>query len=54
MAMMDVPLNSWLLFGHAPRYFPDTEVVTRFGNGRLHRYTYPTPDARPGLTGPGA
>jgi fatty-acyl-CoA synthase len=39
MAMMDTPLNSWLLFGHAPRYFPDTEVVTYFA-GRQHRYTY--------------
>ncbi len=40
MAMMDIPLNTWLLFGHAPRYFPDTEVVTRFADGRMHRYTY--------------
>ncbi|MFJ3338942.1 long-chain fatty acid--CoA ligase [Streptomyces sp. NPDC086766] len=40
MAMMNTPLNTWLLFGHAPRYFPDTEVVTRFPDGRVHRYTY--------------
>jgi fatty-acyl-CoA synthase len=40
MAMMETPLNTWLLFGHAPRYFPDTEVVTRLADGRVHRYTY--------------
>jgi fatty-acyl-CoA synthase len=40
MAMMDIPLNTWLLFGHAHRYFPDTELVTRFSDGRVHRYTY--------------
>ena len=40
MAMMETPLNTWLLFGHAPRYFADTEVVTRFPDGRVHRYTY--------------
>jgi fatty-acyl-CoA synthase len=40
MAMMDVPLNSWLLFGHAARHFADTEVVTRRENGDVHRYTY--------------
>ncbi|MCX4452087.1 long-chain fatty acid--CoA ligase [Streptomyces sp. NBC_01340] len=40
MAMMETPLNTWLLFGHAPRYFPDTEVVTRLPDGRVHRYTY--------------
>jgi fatty-acyl-CoA synthase len=40
MAMMDTPLNSWLLFGHGPRHFPDTEVVTRFPDGSVHRYTY--------------
>lgn len=40
MAMMDAPLNSWLLFGHAPRYFHDTEVVSRLADGRVHRYTY--------------
>ncbi|MFC7220210.1 long-chain-fatty-acid--CoA ligase [Streptomyces polyrhachis] len=40
MAMMDTPLNAWLLFPHAPRYFRDTEVVTRFPDGLVHRYTY--------------
>lgn len=40
MAMMETPLNTWLLFGHAPRYFADTEVVTRLPDGRVHRYTY--------------
>jgi len=40
MAMMDVELNSWLLFEHAPRHFASTEVVTRFDGGRVHRYTY--------------
>jgi fatty-acyl-CoA synthase len=40
MAMMDVPLNAWLLFGHAGRHFADAEVVTRRGPGDVHRYTY--------------
>ena len=40
MAMMDVPLNAWLLFGHAARHFADTEVVTRGEPGDIHRYTY--------------
>jgi fatty-acyl-CoA synthase len=40
MAMMDVPLNAWLLFGHASRHFADTEVVTRRESGDVHRYTY--------------
>jgi len=40
MSMMDVPLNAWLLFGHADRHFGDTEVVTRRGPGDVHRYTY--------------
>lgn len=40
MAMMDVPLNAWLLFGHAARHFADTEVVTRRDPGEVHRYTY--------------
>jgi fatty-acyl-CoA synthase len=38
--MTDVPLNSWLLFGHAARHFAGTEVVTRLGPGNVHRYTY--------------
>ena len=31
MAMMDVQLNAWLLFEHAPRHFGTTEVVTHLG-----------------------
>jgi fatty-acyl-CoA synthase len=38
--MMDVPLNAWLLFDHAPRHFADVEVVTRFESGEVHRTTY--------------
>jgi len=40
MAMMDVPLTSWLLFSHASTHFAGTEVVTRLGTGDVHRYTY--------------
>ncbi|HUO48128.1 MAG TPA: long-chain fatty acid--CoA ligase [Acidimicrobiales bacterium] len=40
MAMMETPLNAWMLFGHAPRYFADTEVVTRTVSGERHAYTY--------------
>ncbi len=40
MAMMDVPLNSWMLFSHAERYFGDTPIVTQVAPGRRHRYTY--------------
>ena len=40
MAMMDVQLNSWLLFEHAPRHFGTTEVVTHLGPEGVHRYTY--------------
>jgi fatty-acyl-CoA synthase len=40
MAMMDVPLNSWLLFSHAATHFGRTQVVTRLGPGDVHRYTY--------------
>jgi acyl-CoA synthetase (AMP-forming)/AMP-acid ligase II len=40
MAMMDVPLNAWLLFGHASRHFADTEVVTCREPGDVHRYRY--------------
>jgi fatty-acyl-CoA synthase len=40
MAMMDTPLNTWLLFGHAPRYFHDTEIVSYLPDGGLHRCTY--------------
>ena len=38
--MMDVELNSWLMFEHAPRYAPDAEIVSRLPSGLLHRYTY--------------
>ncbi|MBA2805973.1 hypothetical protein E0500_000415 [Streptomyces sp. KM273126] len=37
MAMTDTPPNTWLLFDHAPCCFPDTEVVTRFLGGCVHR-----------------
>ena len=40
MAMMDTPLNSWLLFDHAERHNGATEVVTLLEPGRMHRYTY--------------
>ena len=40
MAMMDVPLGTWLLFANAARHFAHTEVVTRVQDGSLHRYTF--------------
>jgi fatty-acyl-CoA synthase len=40
MAMMDLPLNSWMLFNHAGRYFGATEVVTQVSAQERHRYTY--------------
>jgi acyl-CoA synthetase (AMP-forming)/AMP-acid ligase II len=40
MAMMDVQLNSWLIFDHAPRYAAQTEVVSQIAPGQVHRYTY--------------
>ena len=40
MAMMDVQLNSWLLFRHAVRHHGEVEVVTRFSGGGTHRYRY--------------
>jgi fatty-acyl-CoA synthase len=40
MAMMDIPLNSWLLFEHAERHHGSTEIVTRLPSGSTHRYTY--------------
>src|SRR5258708_10883797 len=40
MAMMDTPLNSWLLFDHTQRHHGATEVVTLLEPGRIHRYTY--------------
>src|SRR3954447_1702970 len=38
--MMDIPLNVWMLFEHAPRHFADTEVVTLVERRKPHRYTY--------------
>jgi fatty-acyl-CoA synthase len=38
--MMDVELNSWLLFGHTQRHFSRTEVVSRLPDASIHRYTY--------------
>jgi fatty-acyl-CoA synthase len=40
MAMMDVQLNSWMLFGHAEKHYGDTEIVSLIGGGNKHRYTY--------------
>jgi fatty-acyl-CoA synthase len=40
MAMMDIPLNSWLIFDNAPRHAADTEIVSQTAPGVLHRYTY--------------
>ncbi|MGI8609618.1 MAG: long-chain fatty acid--CoA ligase [Candidatus Dormibacteria bacterium] len=40
MAMMDVQLNSWMLFGHAEKHHGDTEIVSLIGGGDKHRYTY--------------
>jgi fatty-acyl-CoA synthase len=38
--MMDIELNSWLMFEHAPTNAPDAEVVSRLPSGTTHRYTY--------------
>ena len=40
MAMMEVPLNSWLLLDNVVRNAGDTEVVSQIAPGVLHRYTY--------------
>jgi fatty-acyl-CoA synthase len=40
MAMMDVPLNSWLMLDNVERNAGDTEVVSQVAPGVLHRYTY--------------
>jgi fatty-acyl-CoA synthase len=37
---MDRPLNSWLLFAHAGRSHRHGEIVSRFPDGRVHRYDY--------------
>jgi fatty-acyl-CoA synthase len=39
-AMMDVPLNAWRLFEHAPAHFGEVELVTRLHSRELHRSTY--------------
>ena len=38
--MMDVQLNTWLLFDHAPKHYSDTQVVSKLASGAMHRYTY--------------
>ena len=38
--MMDLPLNVWSLFGHAPLHHHRTEVVSRLPDGDVHRYLY--------------
>jgi fatty-acyl-CoA synthase len=38
--MMDVELNSWLLFSHAGVHFADTEIVSRLVDGRVVRHRY--------------
>jgi len=39
--MMDVELNSWLMFDHAEGHHGDDEIVTGFsGSGEVHRETY--------------
>jgi fatty-acyl-CoA synthase len=39
-AMMDVPLNAWRLFEHAPSHFGEVELVTRLHSRELQRSTY--------------
>jgi fatty-acyl-CoA synthase len=39
MAMMDMPLGTWLLFANVERHFAGVEVVTRQPDRELHRYT---------------
>jgi fatty-acyl-CoA synthase len=40
MAMMDMPLNTWLIFENAPKHAADTEIVSQTGPDSVHRYTY--------------
>jgi fatty-acyl-CoA synthase len=40
MSMMNASLNSWMMFEHAARHFPDTEIVSQVAPGLRHRYTY--------------
>jgi fatty-acyl-CoA synthase len=44
--MMDVQLNSWLLFDHAATHHARTEIVSRRVDGGVERYTYATFAAR--------
>ena len=46
MSMMDVQLNSWLLFGHAGTHHSEVEVVTRLASGEVRRSTYGAFSAR--------
>ena len=38
--MMDVQLNSWLLFGHAETHNRHVEIVSRMPDGTVRRHTY--------------
>jgi fatty-acyl-CoA synthase len=38
--MMQVPLNSWLLFDGAASHHGRAEIVTRLPDGNIHRYSY--------------
>jgi fatty-acyl-CoA synthase len=38
--MMDLPLNSWMLFEHAPLHAPHAELVSRDPSGHIERWTY--------------
>ena len=40
MSMMDVQLNSWLLFAHAGTHHAEVEVVSRLASGEVRRSTY--------------
>ncbi|HET7311689.1 MAG TPA: long-chain-fatty-acid--CoA ligase [Mycobacteriales bacterium] len=37
--MMELPLDAWLLFGHAETHFADVEIVSAWSDGRLERCT---------------
>ena len=39
-AMMDVPLDTWLLFENVASHHASTEIVSRLPTGEIHRYTY--------------
>jgi len=38
--MMDLPLNAWLLFDHAPTHSPEAALVSRDPSGKVARTTY--------------